>query len=87
MTTPAASPRSSTPPKRVLLVAVFMVGVAAWLLAGSFTSAGARECGALYHAARTAADTARVDSTVTPGSSAQSEPHTCGFMRIGNRWQ
>lgn len=78
---------SQVPPKPVLLLAVLVVGMAAWFLLRSFTSPAARECRELYRSARTSADTARVDSTVTPGSSAQSEPHTCGFMRIGNGWQ
>lgn len=78
---------SHAPPKPVLLLALLVVGMAAWFLLRSFTSPAARECRALYRSARTSADTARVDATVTPGSSVQSEPTTCGSMRIGNRWQ
>lgn len=86
MTEPQPS-TSQAPPKPVLLLALLVVGMAAWFLLRSFTSPAARECRALYRSARTAVDTALVDSTVTPGASAQAEPHACGFMRISNRWQ
>lgn len=72
----------------VLLVGLpAVVLLVARLMLQSYTSAAARECHALYRAARTAADTARVDSTITPGSRSQDEPHSCGFLRTSARWQ
>jgi len=76
-----------TPPKRILVSAVIIVAIAAWWLLHSYTSGGTQECEKRYHAARSAADTARIDSVVTPGSRAQREPRTCGFMRRTARWQ
>jgi hypothetical protein len=78
---------SQAPSKPVLLLGLLIIGLAAWFLLRSFTSPAARECRTLYRSARTSADTALVDSTVTAGASAQSEPRTCGFMRVSNRWQ
>lgn len=86
MIEPAPS-RMSAPPARVLLAAVLVLAIAAWLILRTYTSAAARECSALYRSARTAADTARVDTTVTRGSRAQQEPGTCGGMRSSARWQ
>jgi len=75
------------PPGRVLVVAALILGFAAWLMLRSYTSAGARECQALYRSARTAADTAWIDTTLTAGSRAEQDPKTCGFRRTSNRWQ
>ena len=75
------------PPTRVLLVAALMLGLAAWFMLRAYTSAAARECQTLYRSARTAADTARVDTTVTPGSLAQQDPRSCGFIRTSARWR
>lgn len=86
MTEPSYSD-SHAPPKWVLLVVALVFGLAAWLMLRTYTSAGARECLVLYHSARTALDTARVDTTVTPGSHAQHDPRSCGFMRISARWR
>lgn len=74
------------PPRRILLIAALLVGLVGWLMMRSYTSTGARQCEALYHASRTAADTARVDTTVTPGSRKQADPHSCGFIRRSARW-
>lgn len=75
------------PPVPVLLVALMVAALAGWGLARSYISAGARECHALFHVARTAADTARVDTTVTPGSHRQKDPRTCGSYRTSARWR
>lgn len=75
------------PPRAVLLVAALIVAAAAWYLLRSYTGDAARECRALYRASRSAADTARVDSTVTPGSAGRSDPRTCGFIRTSARWR
>jgi hypothetical protein len=75
------------PPRIVLLVAALIVAAATWYLLRSYTGDAARECRALYRAARSATDTVRVDSTVTPGSAARSDPRTCGFIRTSARWR
>ncbi len=74
------------PPVRVLAVAGVLIAVAAWFLFRSYTSPGVRQCLALYHGARTATDTARVDETVTPGSHAAADPRSCGSYRSAGRW-
>jgi len=71
----------------VLLAAAIVCALAAWFLLQAYTNVGAQECRDLYAAARTAADTARIDTTVTAGSRRQSEPRTCGFMRKTARWR
>jgi hypothetical protein len=75
------------PPRRILAAAAMAVVLAAWWLLHTYTSAGTRECEALYKSARSAADTARIDTVVTAGSRAQNEPRTCGFLRKSARWQ
>jgi hypothetical protein len=78
---------NQAPPKLVLLIAVLVLGLAAWFLLRTYTNGATRECEALYRGARTAADTARVDTTVTPGSRRQTDPRSCGFLRTSARWQ
>jgi hypothetical protein len=80
-------PDYRTPPRAVLLVAALIIAAAAWYLLRSFIGDTARECNALYRAARSAADTVRVDSTVTPGSAGRSDPRTCGSIRTSARWR
>ncbi len=75
------------PPRRILAAAAIVVALAAWWLLHTYTSAGTHECEALYKSARSAADTARIDTVVTAGSRAQNEPRTCGFLRKSARWQ
>jgi hypothetical protein len=75
------------PPKRILAAAAIVIALAAWWLLHTYTSAGTHECEALYKSARSAADTARIDTVVTAGSRAQNEPRTCGFLRKSARWQ
>lgn len=74
-------------PKWLWPLGLLVIGFAAWIMMRSYTTRGAAECRSLYRAARTAADTAWVDTTITPGSRAHQEPHTCGFMRTSARWQ
>ena len=80
-------PDYRTPPRTVLLVAALIIAAATWYLLRSFIGDTARECHALYRAARSAADTVRVDSTVTPGSAGRSDPRTCGKIRNSARWR
>jgi len=75
------------PPARVLVVITFLAAVAVWFVLHAYTSTGTTECRELYRAARTAADTAAIDTLVTAGSQAQNEPRTCGFMRRTARWR
>lgn len=75
------------PPMAVLVTAAIVCALGVWFLLQSYTNVGVRECRELYAAARTAADTASIDTTVTPGSRRQSEPRTCGFLRKTARWQ
>jgi hypothetical protein len=77
----------TTPPVPVLLAGAGIAVVLGWLLLRSFTTSAARECAALYHAAGTAVDTARIDTTITGAARRQRDPPTCGSYRIGNRWQ
>lgn len=79
-------PRFSAPPKRVLLVAALVVALGGWFMLRAYISPAVRECQSLYHEARTAADSAVVDTTVTPGSLRQTDPRTCGFIRTSARW-
>lgn len=76
-----------TPPRRVLLVAAVIVAGAAWWFVRSYTSDAVRECLALYRQAPTAADTARVDTTLTAAGLREKDPKTCGFRRTSGRWR
>jgi hypothetical protein len=62
---------------------VALVALATWFILHSYISPASRECLALYRAARTAADTARVDGT-TPHQRAEAK--SCGFIRSKARW-
>lgn len=85
---PDSTPDTSrTPPMRVLVPGAIVLALAAWFLLHAYTNAGTRECRALYASARSAADTAGVDTLITAGSRRQNEPRTCGFMRKTARWQ
>jgi len=74
-------------PWLAVAVAALVVIAAGWIFLRRYTSAGTRECVALYREARTAADTARVDTTVVPSSARHSDPRSCGSMRSASRWQ
>lgn len=77
-----------TQEKRLALTlgSIALIG-ALWYFSRLYTSDAARECLALYHQATTAADSARVDTTVVPASRKLSEPRTCVSFRGGARWQ
>jgi len=73
--------------RRLWLVAVPLGLVALWAVSQAYVSRDSRTCVALYRAARTAADTARVDSTLPAEANARSpESHSCGFIRRSARW-
>jgi hypothetical protein len=85
MTTPAEPPQRRKPPVSFyagILVVILAVG---WLMLRMYTSAASRECYSGYHAARTAADTARVDSLVPDPKDPVA--HTCGWIRSSARWR
>lgn len=84
----ATPPTSDPPPKWLMLVAICLILlVAGWMMLHVNTSTASRECGVQYRSARTAADTARVDSLV-PGGGREGHPeaHSCGFIRHTARW-
>ena len=85
MTNPTTGARPV--PRIAIVVALVVMLAMAWLLMGRYTSAGARQCQDLYNRARSAADTAKVDSTITPASLKETDPRSCGFMRSSARWQ
>ena len=70
-----------------LALTTLVVITAGWLLLRRYTSPGARECVELYRDARAAADTARIDTTVVPSSRTETDPRSCGSMRLSSRWQ
>jgi hypothetical protein len=71
---------------RPYLLALGLLLLGLWAFSQAYVSRDSRTCLALYRAATTAADTARVDGTLpVPGSSTR-EAHTCGFIRETARW-
>ena len=52
-----------------------------------YTSFGSDQCADGYAAARTAADTARVDSLVPEDEHGVREKVSCGFRRTSARWE
>ena len=84
----ASGPRASVnvPPRPVLLsAAIFAALVAWWMMTHAFRPAVVRACAARYAAARTYADTLRVDTTIVTEGRALGEPRSCVSFR-GN-WQ
>lgn len=73
---------------RGLLAAVVAVGVliGVWAFSSAFVSPQARACVRLYQAARTAADSITVDSTIPAGSHQTTEPRSCRSFRGAARW-
>ncbi len=86
MTTESGPARQALPRPAVVVLLVILF-VAGWLFFRRYTSSASRECLALYRAARTAADTARIDTTFTPASRKESDPRSCGFLRHSARWR
>lgn len=76
--------RTTAPPWWFFLALVPVLGLGGWIMLQAYTSAAVKECRAGYRAARTAADTTRVDSLVPEGGA---DPHSCGFIRSSARWQ
>jgi hypothetical protein len=82
-----SAPRNRPLPWLAVVLAAVLVLAAGWILSRRYTSAGARECVELYQEARTAADTAHIDTTIVPGSAGTADPRSCGSMRYASRWQ
>jgi hypothetical protein len=72
----------------VLPVLAVAVAITVVVLRHANTSHAASSCSALYHEARSAADTTRVDSTV-PDRDASGTPgrSSCGGIRVNARWR
>jgi hypothetical protein len=69
------------------LIGVVLLGLAVWFVLGTRAAPEVRECTALYHAARTAEDTTRVDLTVPDAAKQHAEQRSCGSLRTAGRWQ
>lgn len=77
-------------PKRWTSWAILAVIVLAggWMVAHLYSSPGTRACGRMYRAAHSAADSARVDSTIpSERDGAGIQTHSCGYLRSNARWQ
>lgn len=80
-------PDGTPPPRTVLVLALVAAGLLVWYLVRAYTSPAVRECESLYAVARTAIDTAMVDSTVASAARTEKDPRTCGFVRSSARWK
>jgi hypothetical protein len=77
----------ATSPRRALLVLPLALLFASWLMFQSYTPYASRACYARYQAAKTAADSAAVDSLKLHLASDQShEGFSCGAIRAHARW-
>jgi hypothetical protein len=88
MTQPPGSPPTRPPKWVVLGFITAVVLMAAGLMLRVNTSHASRECAARYRAARTAADTAAVDTLVPQeGETPNLEAHSCRFIRKSAGWR
>ena len=74
----------ANPPGRILLVTVVLALLAGWVMLRAYTNPNSTDCIERYHAARTAADSARVDSVVPKTRTGNRS--SCGFLRASTRW-
>jgi hypothetical protein len=66
----------------LVLIAILLIGAAAlWWVSELYTTEAARECRALYAAARTAIDSNQVDLTIPASGRKLTEPHSCANYR------
>ena len=78
----------SRPPKLVIFAALLVVAaLGAWMMTRAYQPPVVRACRAAYAAARTAADTTAIDTTIVPEGRRLAEPRTCGSFRWSARWQ
>lgn len=76
--------KEARPPRRILLAAIALALLAGWVMLRAYTNPVSIDCLERYHEARTAADTARVDSLIPTTRTGNRQ--TCGFMRASTRW-
>jgi hypothetical protein len=74
------------PPRWVWVAALPFLAVAVGLGLRMYSSFGSDQCTEGYAAAKTAADTARVDSLVPEDEHGVKEKVSCGFRRTSVRW-
>jgi hypothetical protein len=74
------------PPRRVWLLSVPVLLLGLWMLLRMYSSFGSDQCADGYAAARTAADTSRVDSLMPVDEHGVREKFSCGFRRTSARW-
>lgn len=88
MTSNSTSPQAVRPPRLVVFLATaVLLLVAGWAMTHLYINSAPRKCMTMYRSARTAADTARVDSTVPEAQGhAGLGPVTCRFIRTKARW-
>jgi hypothetical protein len=75
------------PPRWLLAVGAVTAVLLVWLFLRMYTSPAVAECFARYRQARTAADSALVDSLVPGSRGASVRGTTCGLMKSSARWQ
>lgn len=75
---------SATPPSRILFATLALGLLAGWVMLRAYTNPTSTDCLERYHAARTAADTAKVDSLVPETRTGNSQ--SCGFLRVSTWW-
>ena len=86
MTGPNETP---TPRQRTLgiVVGVVLLALTTWFIFGNRADPAVQECTALYHAARTAEDTAQIDFTVPKSAAQHAQQRNCGSFRTAGHWQ
>lgn len=76
------------PAPRLLYLGVGLgVACIAWFMLHLYVNPATSECIALYHSARTAADSAVIDQTIPPSGQKNSEPRTCRFLQRSGQWR
>ncbi|HEX9164456.1 MAG TPA: hypothetical protein VF862_00995 [Gemmatimonadales bacterium] len=74
------------PPRRVWLLSIPVLVLGLWVLLRMYSSFGSDQCADGYAAAKTAADSSRVDSLVPDDGHGGKEKFSCGFRRTSARW-
>lgn len=72
------------PPRRILLATLSLALLAGWVMLRAYANPASTGCLERYHEARTAADTAQVDSLIPKIRTGDRQ--TCGFMRTSPQW-
>ena len=74
------------PAARPYLLALGLLLLALWAFSHSYITRDSQACLDLYRAAKTQADTVRVDRTIPAAGLSSRESHSCGFTRQTARW-